>query len=150
MATYSAMDIAKFIVNDCTCLSRPISNLKLQKLLYFIWVDYYKRKKTMLFKDEMCAWQLGPVVPDVYFEFCSYGGQPIYENYTTNLTENDQVIVREILHSHVRNSTRSLVDMTHRKGSPWDRIFRNGAGNRQVIPFDLIKSIDCTEADNAF
>ena len=67
--TYSAVDIAKYIVSYCSGKHRPVSNLKLQKMLYYTWIDYYKKTGTALFFNEICAWQLGPVVPDAYYEF---------------------------------------------------------------------------------
>ena len=29
---------------------------------------------------------------------------------------------------------------THRKGGAWDRVYRNGMGNRSVIPCELIRT----------
>ena len=43
MMTYSAVDIAKYIVSYCSGKHRPVSNLKLQKMLYYTWIDYYKK-----------------------------------------------------------------------------------------------------------
>lgn len=47
--TYSAVDIAKYIVSYCSGKHRPVSNLKLQKMLYYTWIDYYKKTGTALF-----------------------------------------------------------------------------------------------------
>lgn len=33
---YSAMEITKYIINKCTKEKHPISNLQLQKILYYI------------------------------------------------------------------------------------------------------------------
>lgn len=33
---YDALDVAKYIVNKCTSENRPITNLQLQKILYFL------------------------------------------------------------------------------------------------------------------
>ena len=74
---YSAVDVAKYIVSYSTQQGKSISNLKLQKMLYYLWVDYYKSTGRELYVDDICAWQFGPVVPDVYYEFCSYAGTPI-------------------------------------------------------------------------
>ena len=69
---YSAMNIAQYIVNYAVQHGSPVSNLKLQKMLYYIWIDYYINTGNELFMDvNFCAWQLGPVVPDAYYLFCS-------------------------------------------------------------------------------
>lgn len=67
--TYSAKDIGRETVNlsiDSKCW---ISNLKLQKLLYFSWLEYYRRNGTPLFEEEFEAWKYGPVVPSVYYDY---------------------------------------------------------------------------------
>ena len=46
--TYTAVDIAKYIVSYCSGKNRPVSNLKLQKMLYYTWIDYYKETGTAL------------------------------------------------------------------------------------------------------
>ena len=56
----------------------PVSNLQLQKLLYFSWIDYYQKKKgAYLFDESFVAWPLGPVVLSAYYDFCAYGAEPI-------------------------------------------------------------------------
>ena len=68
--------MAKYIISRCSELRNPVSNLKLQKMLYFIWIEFYKHTGRMLFLDDICAWQLGPAVPIVYYEFCQYPENP--------------------------------------------------------------------------
>ncbi len=74
MALYPAQYVADYTISYCTRAKKPISNLKLQKMLYFLWVDYYKKTKCELYLDDICAWKLGPVVPNVYYNFCLYAG----------------------------------------------------------------------------
>ena len=79
--TFQVMDVARYIVNYCTEQNKPVSNLKLQKMLYYIWIEYHRRTNEYLFEDNIYAWPFGPVVPDVYYEYCSYAGSPIAKNY---------------------------------------------------------------------
>ena len=85
MNTYTVMDIAEYLVTHYTSLQKPISNLKLQKLLYFVWVDYYKNTKNYLYTEELQAWPLGPVSPAVYHRFSAYGGMPIVKRYDVDI-----------------------------------------------------------------
>lgn len=57
--------------------SVPVTPMKLQKILYFIYRDYYQKKKTKLFMDNFQPWQYGPVITSVYDEFKSFGAKPI-------------------------------------------------------------------------
>ena len=54
--SYSAVDVAKYIVTYSNRQNKPVSNLKLQKILYFTWIDYFKQTKSHLFEDHICAW----------------------------------------------------------------------------------------------
>ena len=52
----------------------PISNLQLQKILYYLQVYFIQHEGIPLFEDEIEAWQFGPVIPEVYYEYCGFGG----------------------------------------------------------------------------
>lgn len=60
-----------------------ISNLYLQKLLYFLDIFYildtrkHSKNGKQLFNDEFEAWTYGPVLRDVYEEYKSFGGAHI-------------------------------------------------------------------------
>jgi uncharacterized phage-associated protein len=138
-----AMSVAKYIVSRAYFLGKPISNLKLQKLLYFVWVEFLKRTGQYLFDDEICAWQLGPVVPDVYYEFCPYGGIPIRKNYDIVLDSSTADIINNVIDELLDKSAYSLVYTTHKPGTPWSLTYKDGTGNKHQIPFELIRSIEC-------
>ena len=77
-------------------------------------------------------------MPIVYYEYCSYAGRPICNVYQTTVSEDDQQILSSILDSYIDVSASVLVDRTHQSGTAWDCVYRNGEGNREVIPFPLI------------
>lgn len=142
---YTATDIAKYIVNYCTKKQKPVSNLKLQKMLYYTWVDYYRITKNALFLDDICAWQLGPVVPDAYYEFCSYAGTPIVRTYDVNLSSEDISLINQIIDGYISVPASTLVNLSHKKGGAWDKVYQDGLGNRDVIPFTLIQEVECVD-----
>ncbi len=135
---YSALEIAQYIITRCFDLNQPVSNLKLQKLLYFLWIEFYKKTGRWIFSDNICAWQLGPVVPEVYYEYCSYAGSPIRLSYSTSVESGDREILNDIISDFLPVPANVLVSRTHTPGSAWDVIYQNGAGNRKIIPFELI------------
>ena len=140
--TYSAMEIARYTVNYCNELKKPISNLKLQKMLYFMWIDYFKETGLELYADDICAWQLGPVIPDVYYEYCMFAGTPITVTARSEIEEKDKTILNRIIQKYLPISASVLVDKTHMQNKPWDIVFQGGLGNRDVIPFSLIKALE--------
>lgn len=135
---YSAADVAKYIITLCYKAGKPVSNLKLQKMLYFLWVDFYKKTGRMLFRDNICAWQLGPVVPGVYYDYCSYAGSPICEVYGSEIEDEDAEEMDTIIFKYMDTPANELVNRTHEPGTAWDMVYKNGAGKRKIIPFDLI------------
>lgn len=141
--TYNAVEVAKYVVTYCNNKSKPISNLKLQKLMYYAWIDFYKETGIPLFIDDICAWQLGPVVPEVYYEFCTYAGAPITQEYNIKISSTDAGILNSIIEKYINISASTLVSRTHVKGGAWDLVFKDGAGMRSVIPFSLIKDLEC-------
>lgn len=140
---YTAIDIAKYIVSYCSNKKQPISNLKLQKILYYAWIDYYKRTGNALFLNDICAWQLGPVIPDVYYEFCSYAGTPIFESFDVCIDSNDIKTINSIIDSYISVPASALVNRSHKKGGAWDIVYQDGIGNRNIIPFSLIREKEC-------
>lgn len=142
---YKALDVAKYIITYCFNQNKPISNLKLQKILYFLWVDFYKQTQKSLFKENICAWQLGPVVPEVYYEFCSYAGLPITKmfNLDSLINKEQQGTINNIIDKYIDSSAYSLVEKTHKVGTPWTLTYQDGIGARDIIPFDLIQRLEC-------
>lgn len=136
--TYSAIDLAKYMVTYCYKRQMPVSNLKLQKMLYFTWKDFYKETGEAIFVDDICAWQLGPVIPDVYYTFCPYAGTPITKEFSVNLDSSDAETINKIIDQYLPWSASKLVTESHVKGGPWDKVYQDGYGNRDVIPFSLI------------
>ena len=64
---YAALDIARYIIKYCKDNGYSISNLKLQKLLYFVQAQFlvtYNGRPA--FEEKIEAWDFGPVVPEVY------------------------------------------------------------------------------------
>lgn len=85
--SYSALKIAKYVIDKCTRDEQPVSNLQLQKILYYIQKTFLKNG-TEAFEDEMEAWQFGPVVPNVYYQYCLVlAAMAIRMRYETNIVE---------------------------------------------------------------
>ena len=75
--SYNAVDIGRTTVQLSLDNKIWLTNLKLQKLLYFAWIKYFEKTGKTLFDDEFEAWKYGPVVPSVYYDFWQYAGSTI-------------------------------------------------------------------------
>lgn len=138
-APYTAMDVAKHIIYLCASTGRPVSNLKLQKMLYFVQGEYMKSKNGLpLFADDFEAWPYGPVVHEVYDNYKLYGSSDIYEGIDQDKVKDTGVcdIIDPVI-SRTRGMTAGeLVNQTHQPNGAWAQMY-NGLFN-QVIPKKLI------------
>lgn len=137
----AALDLAKYIVSKCTNENKPISNLQLQKILYYIQYESLKQTSECVFYDEIEAWQFGPVVPNIYYYFCNFGAMPInikFDNYKDIVKDiNNIEIVDNIVTMRREQNPWEMVKETHKDDSPWSIVFNQGEG--KVISIKILK-----------
>lgn len=136
---YKALDIAKYIVNKCTNDNKAVSNLALQKILYYIQREFL-RNGSQAFEDDFEAWRFGPVVAEVYNYFCGFGAMPIRWNFdSVNVDSTYKAIMNPIIEEKRLLNPWNLVADTHQEGRAWSQVYKNGSGIYRVIPKELIK-----------
>jgi uncharacterized phage-associated protein len=118
-----AIEAAKFflsLVNSDT--GELMSNLKLQKLLYYAQGFNLAITDKKLFDDKICAWAYGPVVPTAYHAFKEHGSNPIpVENLNGDFSifdETEKNIMEQVYSEYGQYSAWKLADMTHDE-APW-------------------------------
>jgi uncharacterized phage-associated protein len=116
------IDVAKYLItlveDDADEL---MSNLKLQKLLYYCQGFYLAMKHRVLFAEDIEAWPHGPVVPSVYHEYKQYGagGIPCPEGFAfSSLTKEEKDVINEVYSYYGQFSAWGLRNMTHNE-PPW-------------------------------
>lgn len=77
MATPTAQYVAECLISLSHAKRNPVSNLKLQKLLYYSQAWHLALYKHPLFDEEVEAWVHGPVVPEVFRRFRDCRWNPI-------------------------------------------------------------------------
>ena len=118
----SAENVADFLLS----LSDPevgdaMSNLKLQKLLYYSQGFHLAIFDKPLFAEKVKAWQYGPVVEENYNEFSeySYGAIPKPRRISTKMfTDEQKNFLIEIFEVYGQFSALRLMQMTHSE-PPW-------------------------------
>lgn len=63
---YNVLDVCRYVINYSNDKDYDISNLKLQKLLYFIQAYFLINKNETCFNETIEAWDFGPVIPKAY------------------------------------------------------------------------------------
>ncbi len=123
--------IANYIVHVALEEGISITNLHLQKILYYLQAESLVRTQNPLFDGEIEKWRLGPVVPTVYHEYKEYGSQPIadiatemvfdeetmeidYIKFDDNRIDEDvRDIINPLIISLLSQNAFDLVDKTH-------------------------------------
>ena len=138
-APYDPRAVANLMLDEADRNGICLTNLALQKLLYFAHGIFLNETKRPLVKGYFEAWQYGPVHPLAYKAFRSSGGEPIREraegqNALTGqrgqlhqLTDPSiRRLVQQVLDSYGRLPAGRLVDLSHAKNSPWQHIVDKG------------------------
>lgn len=132
----NALQVSEYILYRCTQNGHPISNLKLQKILYLLYGEYYKETKQKLFEDNFVAWKLGPVILDVYSFYYDNISNPIIVNQIEKIEGVDQDIIDYVIDKYYKIPIWDLIAISQNEA--WEKIYKNGDGQNCVIPHQKI------------
>jgi uncharacterized phage-associated protein len=135
---YDAFDVAEYVLEFCEKeLSNPITNEQLQKILYYIQGEYIALYGEAIFENIIEAWDVGPVIPDVYCKYSDYLSAPITGIRTNReLFEEDKELVAEIAKSKSFIEIDKLTQMIKNE-FPWRCSYERGKKNE--IPIEVIR-----------
>lgn len=100
---------------------KVITQLKLQKLLYFAQAWYLAFNKKALFDDVFQAWAYGPVLSDVYTSYRTYGKECLPKeslSHIKNISMDETSFLDDIWNAYGIFDAGYLVDISH-KDKPW-------------------------------
>jgi len=111
--------VAKYIIRSFHEKGDLITNLKLQKLLYYVQGWHLGIYNEPLFSEELQAWVHGPVQPAVYKEYKKYTWNPITQDIESIVFEKKiKDHIDEVLEEYGGETGWQLERMTHRE-EPW-------------------------------
>jgi uncharacterized phage-associated protein len=115
----TAAAVADYLLWASRERGEPLSNLKLQKLLYYAQGWYLALHDRPLFADDFQAWVHGPVLPSQYHRFKAAAWMPIVEPIEEpTLPEEVRRFLNEILDVFGVETAIALELMTHSE-RPW-------------------------------
>jgi uncharacterized phage-associated protein len=120
------IDVANYILEICREEAEDeeielISNMKLQKLVYFCQGYSFAFFNRPLFTNNIEAWPHGPVCPKLYHMLKSYGSLPItapIEPDKISLNDDEKKLVRMVYDTYGQYSAMGLRKITHEE-DPW-------------------------------
>lgn len=122
----NVFDVAEFFVQIANqSEDDQMTNLKLNKLLYYTQGVCLSRTGKPLFENRIEAWELGPVVPEIYRKYKVCGKNPIASEEDTlnlsSLSEEDREILFDVMREFGQYTGSKLVSFTHQPGTPWSK-----------------------------
>lgn len=144
---YKALDIAKKLIclaqNDEPNGGELLTNLKLQKLLYYQQGFHLAFFGTPLFEESVESWMYGPVVPSVYDEYSKYGSASLpVTTQAITLTDDEERLFNEVFDAYREFSAIGLMNKTHSE-RPWIESVPHDRGT--VITQDSMKAYFLTQ-----
>lgn len=145
----NVLDVCRYVINYSNDENYGISNLKLQKILYFIQAYFlsYTEQKEPCFSEKIEAWDFGPVVPKAYHEFKQYGSGDIPKISSYIEYEDDDIwnverkafdencidkekreIINQIVDRFSEYTATDLVELTHNQ-DPWKNSYEKYMNN---------------------
>jgi len=145
---HKALDVAKFIIS----LSDPevgdiMTNLKLQKLLYYVQGFSFAIYNKPIFDEDIYAWQYGPVVLEVYHQFKNYesGVIPLFIDFDHSIfTSQEKDLITSVYDVYGQYSAYKLMNMTHQE-SPWKDTPLNSIITHRLLKSHFIHQIEDEE-----
>jgi len=144
---YSAAAVANELLDLASRDRRSLTQIEIQKLVYFSHGWYLALRGRDLIKEPIEAWTYGPVVRRLYDAFKKFGssqitekafgwtlrpgGEPLYcaPAMQSDALEDDaysRAVVRSVWEKYGLIPPFKLVEITHLPGSPWQQAREKG------------------------
>jgi uncharacterized phage-associated protein len=144
------IDVVRYLVYKCSFYGDLITNLKMQKLLYYVYVWCLVREGEVCFKHKFQAWPNGPVLPVVYRKLKQFGAAPIDPGFADLETKKDlkelkdilgddlTLIIDKVYEKYGTKSAFELVALTHSE-APWKNAIQK-EGRKEIEDKDILET----------
>lgn len=144
--------------------------IKLFKLLYLLDFEHFSQTGKSVTGFEYQAWKFGPVPTDLMEEWEEFGqdlahavhiqSEKVFDYERQTVIVNDEVvfndepftprqlnIMQNLVIKYGEEYSPKMIDVTHEQNGAWDRIWQNGLGSKQTIPYSLALADEATNRD---
>lgn len=136
--TYDGSQIANYILDFCQQRNRPVTNLSLQKIIYFCHVWSLVNLDKPLVRHNFEAWEFGPVLQYLYHEFKDFDRSPISsraqkidvvrgvrETVNYDFDQETELLLGRVVDFYSRLSAGDLVELSHAADGPWAKVWHH-------------------------
>lgn len=141
MIMFDVRKVANAILDHSDAQGMAITNMALNKLVYFSHGWHLAIYDRPLVDSRFEAWQFGPVHPQLYKQFKVFGDQPIltraervdfitggYVAVEYDFDANTMLHIEKIVDFYGGMSAAKLSSISHERGAPWDIVW-NSSGS---------------------
>lgn len=136
--TYDVRSVANLVISTSQEGELPVTNLSLNKIIYFLHGWYLAKYGIPLTEAKIEAWQYGPVFREVYSQFKEFGQHPIERKATKidpntgksiecveKFPDDERKYLTKLAKKYLCMSAFSLVSLSHERGGPWDTVWNH-------------------------
>lgn len=155
---YDVRSIANWVIRNAVEDRIKVTNMWLNKLVYFIVEHSLRLKNTLITPARIEAWEFGPVFRELYFNFPKDNVQ-LYSRF--NVVKRQREIAFEpfeaedletfkfVWRKYSRLSASQLTNLSHQSGSPWHTVWERGGkiNPGMVIDIETILGRNADQSD---
>jgi uncharacterized phage-associated protein len=144
---YPASLIAYAFVKKGIDEGKFVTQMKLQKLVYFAQGYHLAKYNEPLIKENFEAWKFGPVVPEIYQDFKLYGSKLITNtsSFRPSGTDASRVVLDSEAFDSIKYtwdvlkdfSAMALSNWTHQPSTPWSKVYDPDAKSTPISNDDI-------------
>ncbi len=137
----TALTLANYILTRAQEKRKSVTNLKLQKILYYVQGHFLAKFDRPLFPDDIQAWTFGPVVPNVYYHFSIFGPDNLSIMQKEDLEScflsfDEKELIDNVIDEKLQYSSSALVKATHQE-QPWLKATLGGVRIKRNTVIDI-------------
>lgn len=136
--SFDGRAIANYVLDVSQASGRSVTNLALQKLVYFCHAWSLAKLGKPLVRHQFEAWQFGPVLQYLYRDFKEFDRDSITtrakklnpltglpETVQYDLDDETDALLRKVIAFYGKLSAGTLVELSHSEGGPWDLVWNH-------------------------
>ncbi len=138
---YDSIYIANYLIHLAKKKEELMSIMRLMKLAYLSHGWNLANYERPLLIDPFRAWRFGPVIPSIYYLFRDQDRYNLIENKCDKpctIDDESKNLMSRVFDYYRSYSPYELIDLTHEKGSAWNKVY-HGKNKNGIIPDTLIK-----------
>lgn len=135
---YDVRAIANFVLDLAASRGELLSNMQINKVVYFLHADYLAKFGRPLVSAKIEAWEHGPVFREIYQAFKGFGDRPVesratkidvetgtYVKATANVDPVTAHFLDDVSSKYTCLTASAIRALSHISGGPWDRVWNH-------------------------